>query len=127
MKKPSGAEFLLRLLRHLPVAGKTLGPFTSMMPISPSGRTLPLSASTMRKLHARQREADGARAPFAVIGVGGVHVGLGHAVALENAVAGALRSNSYVGFGQQWRAAGHEQPHVPDEFPGEAGSSSSRV
>jgi hypothetical protein len=83
-------------------------------------QALPVSGSHTRKLHARQREADGARAAFAVIGVGGVHVGLGHAVALEDAVAGAL-FELYMGFGQQRRAAGDEQPHVADQIAGEAG------
>jgi hypothetical protein len=39
------------------------------------------------KVHARQGEAHGARDALAVVGVRGVHVGLGHAVALEDGVA----------------------------------------
>ena len=47
----------------------------------------------------------------AVIGVGGVHVGFGHAVALEDGVAGA-RLPFAMGLGQQRRRAGDEQAHV---------------
>src|SRR6266852_6290889 len=39
---------------------------------------------------ARQRHADGSRAPLALVGVGNEHEGLGHPVALEHDLAGAL-------------------------------------
>ena len=61
--------------------------------------------------HAGQRMADRAGHAIAVIGVRGVHVGLGHAVALEHGVAGARRPFA-MGVGEQRRRAGNEQPHV---------------
>ena len=45
---------------------------------------------------AGQGIADGAGHALAVIGVGGVHVGLGHAVALENGMAGACNHSRCV-------------------------------
>ena len=61
--------------------------------------------------HARQGHAHGARDPVAVIGVRGVHVGFGHAVAFENGVTGA-RPPFPMGFGQQGRRARDEQAHM---------------
>ena len=61
---------------------------------------------------AGQGMADGAGHALAVIGVGRVHVGLGHAVALEHGMAGACKPFA-MGFGEQRRRAGDEQPHVP--------------
>ena len=60
---------------------------------------------------AGQGHAHGASDPVALIGVRGVHVGFGHAVAFENRMAGACPPFP-VGFGQQGRRARDEQAHV---------------
>ena len=62
-------------------------------------------------LDAGQREADRAGDALAVVGVRGVHAGLGHAVALEDGVAGA-RLPFAMRLGEQRRRAGDEQAHV---------------
>ena len=64
---------------------------------------------------AGQGMADRAGHALAVIGVGGVHVGFGHAVALEHGVAGA-RGPFAMGIGEQRRGARNEQPHVLGGF-----------
>ncbi len=71
------------------------------------------------QVDARQRAADGAGATLAVIGVGGVHVGFGHAVALEDLLAGAPLERD-MGVGEQRRAAGDEQPHMCRQLAGQA-------
>ncbi len=67
---------------------------------------------------AGQRMADRAGHPVAVIGVRGVHVGFGHAVAFEHGVTGA-RGPFAMGVGEQRRGAGNEQPHVLGGFAGQ--------
>ena len=66
---------------------------------------------TDAQIDARQGQADCAGAAVAVIGVGGVHVGFGHAIALQNPVPGAGRPVA-VGFGQQRGRAGNEQANI---------------
>ena len=92
----------------------TLGPLTSMPPISPAGQRL------RRRRRARARATPGSGKPTVpprrspscrAVGVGGEHHGLAHAVALEDGVAGAL-APVVEGLHQQRRRAGDEQAHV---------------
>jgi hypothetical protein len=70
-------------------------------------------------LDVRQRKADRAGPPLAFIGVRRGHVGLGHAVAFEDAVAGALLEGD-VRLGEKRRASGGEEAHMRGKLPGEA-------
>ena len=120
MKKPSGRNSARRLLRHAPVALEHVRAldldhadlvrrqFLAGVRIGDAGR------------HAGQRQADGARHPVPVIRVGGVHVGLGHAVALKDGMTGAGAPLA-VGLGQQRSRARHEQPHAGCRLFAEAG------
>ena len=102
-------EVLARLLRHAPVALEDIGALHLE-----NARLLAADAHR----HAGQREAHRARHARAVIGVGGDHAGLGHAIAFEDGVARA-RGEFRVRFGQQRGRAGNEQPHVARRFPRE--------
>ena len=62
-------------------------------------------------VHTRKRHANRAGATFAIIGVGCVHIGFGHAIALENTVpCPAFKLN--MGFSQQRRTSRNEKPHM---------------
>ena len=63
------------------------------------------------QLHPGERQAHGAADAIAVVGIGREHHGLAHAVALENALAGA-RLELAEGVGQQRRRTRDEQSHV---------------
>ena len=63
------------------------------------------------QFHARERETDRPGAAFAFIRVGGIHVGFGHAVSLQDPVTGPFLELP-VRFGKQRRASGNEQPHA---------------
>ena len=112
------AELGLGLLGHPPIALEHVGAADLDHPdfaLRQYGAGLGVGDAD---LHARQRHADAARDPVAVIGVGGVHVGLGHAVALEDGVAGA-GAELLVGLGRERRRARDEQAHVRHQLAGE--------
>ena len=71
-------------------------------------------------LDPRQGKADRAGDAVAVIGVGGVHVGLGHAVALEDGVTGAVPEFP-VRLGERQRRAGDEKAHMAGRPAGQPG------
>ena len=102
------AQVLGRLFGHLPIASKDVG----AAHLDPAHSTLgdPLAIGHQAQIDAGQRQAHRARPPLSVIGVGGVHVGFGHPVAFQNAVAGAGLKRR-MRFGQQRGRAGNEQPH----------------
>ncbi len=113
MKKPSGAEFGRGLLGHAPVA------LEHVRAASPRSRRSRPAAAARRSPDRRcARSTPGSGKPtvpgdaVAVIGVRGVHVGLGHAVALEDGVTGRLARPFAMRLGEQRRRARDEQPHV---------------
>ena len=105
------AEFGLGLLRHPPVALEHVRAL-DLDHADGVPREL-LAGLGIGDPHrdAGQREADGARHAIALIGVRRIHVGLGHAVALEHGMAGACRPFA-MGVGEQRRRARDEQPHM---------------
>ena len=114
-----GAEFRRRPVRHPPVAQEDVrAAHLDLADLALRQGLAGVGVGDAQR-HAGQRRADRAGAPLAVIGVGGVHAGLGHAVALQDGVAGA-RLEAGVGLGLQRRAAGDEQAHVPHQLPGES-------
>ncbi|ESX22226.1 hypothetical protein X766_01885 [Mesorhizobium sp. LSJC255A00] len=105
------AKLRLGFFRRAPIAGKDIRTFD----LDNADFTLAKRIAAVRvgdaQRNAGQREADRAGPTLALIGVRRVHVGLGHAVALENGVAGAL-APGVVRFGEQRRRAGNEQADV---------------
>jgi hypothetical protein len=95
------------------------------MPTSPCGSAAPLSRSAMRSSTPGRGKptgkADGAGAPRAVVGVRGVHVGLGHAVAFQDGMAGA-GLEGLVGLGGEGGRARDEEAHVGNQAPVEVRS-----
>ena len=83
---------------HLDVADRAVGEHRAVVSADPD-------------LDARQRQADRTGDTVAVERVGRVHVGLGHAVALEDGVTGT-RFEGGEGLGGQRRRTRDEQPHV---------------
>ena len=119
MKKPSGAKFLRGLLRHVPIALEDV----AAAHLDDADLALRDCLAGLgigdAQLDARQRKTDGAGAALAVIGVRRIHVGLGHAVALEDLLAGAGLEFD-MGLGEQRGAARDEQAHMLDERAVEA-------
>ena len=105
------AELAGGLLRHLPVALEDIGTPHLDQPCLATRQGGTCLAVGDADFAAGQRHAHRAGTPLAVVGVGGVHVGLGHPVALENRVAGACAELA-VGLAEQRRGAGDEQPHA---------------
>ena len=85
---------------------------------APAGR--PLSGSVMRTSTPGSGSPTEPGNALAVIGVRGVHAGLGHAVAFEDRVAGALAEGA-MRVGEQRRRAGDEEPHVGRRLARQAG------
>ncbi len=108
-KPPVGGEFLARLLRHAPVAGKHIGSLHFDAADHARGAGVAVRVDDAHR-YAGKRWADGARNPFAFERIRRVHAGLGHPVALENRVSGALPEFAE-GLGQERRRPGDEQPH----------------
>ncbi len=90
-----------------------------MTPTSPGSTGAPRLRLADPDADARQREADRPRPALAVIGVRRDHVRFGHAVALEDGVAGPLPPRR-VRLGEQRRRAGNEEPHVRRGLAGQA-------
>ena len=103
------AQLFRRFLGHLPIALEHVRP-AHLQHADLTRRHL-FAFVHHPRLDPRQGKADGAGAALAVIGVRGAHVGFGHAVAFEDAVA-CSRLPLFVGFYQQRRRAGDEQAHV---------------
>src|SRR5581483_7653847 len=82
-----GSEFLPGLVRHAPIAGKNVGPLHLDRPDRPrrTGRAVFVDDA---QIHPRQWLAHRAADAAAFQRVRRVHPGLGHAIALENAVPG---------------------------------------
>ena len=119
MKKPSSRNSSAGLLRHPPVALEDVRSAHFENADLAVGDRVPPLLVDHAQLDIRKREADRAGAPLAVVGVRGVHVRFGHAVAFENAMAGPLLEGD-MRFGKQRRAARGEEPHVRHQFPVEA-------
>lgn len=86
-----GGEFFRRLLGHAPVAGEHVRAIDLDAADIVGGAVVALLVAHAQ-LHARQGETDGAATALALlglVGVGGEHDRLAHAVALEDRVAGA--------------------------------------
>src|SRR6056297_318883 len=107
-----------RLFRHFPVALEDVRAPDLDLP-DVARRKGPAGGRVRHPdLYAWQWRADRACPPFAVVGVRGVHAGLGHAVAFEDAVAGPGRE-FLVRIGQKRRAAGDEKAHVGGQLTGQ--------
>ena len=111
-----GPEFGLGLFRHSPVAGEDVGALDLYHPRLAVGQRLAAVGIGDPQRDPRQREADCTGNPVSVIRIGGVHVGFGHPVALEDEMAG-LVCKCLVGFGQQRRRAGDEEAHPGGDRP----------
>ena len=117
-EEPVFAQFLAGFLGHFPIAFEHVG-----------AAHLDHAGFALRHLFARigigdlhlhpwQREAHCARAALAVIGVRGVHIGLGHAVAFQDPVASA-RLELLMRFCQKRRGARGEQAYMANQITGE--------
>ena len=84
-----GGELLARLLRHAPVAGEDVRPL-DLDAADLAGRAAASVVVDDAHRHAGKRRPDGAGDALAVERIRRVHAGLGHAVALEDRVPGAL-------------------------------------
>ena len=109
-EKPVLAQFLAGLFGHLPIAVEQVGAAHFQNAYLALGQGGPSLRVTDFQFDAGQRKADGTSAPVAVVGVGGVHIGFSHAVALEDGMAGCLLPLD-MGFGQQRGGAGDEESH----------------
>ena len=110
------AEFLRSLFRHVPVALEDVAAL-DLDDAHLAGRHRPSRLGVRdAQVHAGQRQADGAGAALAVIRVGRVHVGFGHAVALEDSFARPCFERA-MRFRQQRRRAGDEQAHMRGQLP----------
>ena len=89
-----------------------------MTPISPAGRTLPVSGSAIRTSTPGRGNPTVPATRSPIIRVGGVHAGLGHAVALEDGVPGAGLEVA-VGLGKERRRSRNEQPHMGGGLAGQ--------
>ena len=107
MKKPSARNSIGGLLRHAPVALEHVGPAYLEHADLAGAEHAPVFVGDP-ELDAGQRQADRAGPPLAVQRVRRVHAGLGHAVALEDAVARA-RLEVVKGLLEQRRRARDEQ------------------
>ena len=106
-----GAELGPGLLRIAPIALKDIG----TLDLDHPGLAQRNLGAALRvrdaQIHPRQGKPHGARDALPVIGVGGIHIGLGHAVALEDRVARARRPGP-VGLGQERGRAGDEEANM---------------
>ena len=107
---PIRREVLPGLFRHPPIAVEDIWPLDFENAGLRSGDP---------DRDARKGKADGSGHPLALIGIGSDHAGLGHAVALKNGVAGSVAEIG-MGFGEQRRGTGNEQPHEARCIGGEA-------
>mmetsp|Transcript_32533 Transcript_32533/g.62694 ORF Transcript_32533/g.62694 Transcript_32533/m.62694 type:complete len:254 (+) Transcript_32533:597-1358(+) len=113
------AQFLGCFLGHLPIPFKDVRATHLDLANVPLGKGRPGGAVRNLDLDPRQREAHCACAALPLIGVGGVHIGFRHAIALKDTVTGSL-FKLHMRFRQQWRAARDEQPHILRQLFGEA-------
>ena len=91
------AQLFASLLGHLPVASKDIG----ATHFDHANVALRHRSAFDRDLqfNVRQRKTDGPGATLTVVGVRGVHIGFGHAIAFQNPMPGAGLKRA-VGFGQ---------------------------
>ena len=108
-EKPVCTQLLCCFLGHVPIALKHIRP-AYLNNACLASRQFRAIGITDAQLNIRQRQANGACPPRALIGVGGVHVGFRHAIAFQNPVAGP-RLEGRMGISQQRRRARNEQPH----------------
>ena len=99
-EKPILPQFGGSFLGHLPVAFKHIGPADFDLAHLPLRQHLSGAGIGDLQLDIRQRQPNRASLARTIVWVGSVHVGFGHAVALQNTMPGA-RFKLVMGFSQQ--------------------------